>query len=189
MKHNKTQNQVITPAIWIVGNEPAAQPAAIVPSAGAALARPALLSLLYSNGALELVTESLDALDCGLLTILAAQTLQHPLRWVEPLKRVGRFVQIAYEPIGYPDPDMVIFLGPSNPAFQTAMREFQRVRFKQPPTWGGWPKWYQATMEAARTLIAPLQALQPTEQEALFVMRWAALVASTGDQSGWGGGL
>ncbi len=147
----------------------------------APLTRPTLLSWLYTMPATRQDTTLAADLDVGLVQILVAHTLQHPVAWVDPLAQVGRFVQTAYAPIESPDPDLIVALMPGAEAFQAALRSFQETRMK--PHRGNWGKWYQTMMAAARDLVAPLQALRPTAEEALFVLRWAALVAAGGRQN------
>ena len=159
--------------------ETQATPQALAPAAP--LTRPTLLEWLYSAPTTRLDTPVAADLDLGIVLICVAQTLQRPVAWVEPMAQVGRFVQTAYAPIESPDPDLIVALLPNTGAFQAALRRFQTVRMKPPR--GHWDKWYQTLMAAARDLVAPLQALQPTASEALFVLRWAALVASAGCQN------
>ncbi|HNT77876.1 MAG TPA: hypothetical protein PKH77_22920 [Anaerolineae bacterium] len=163
--------QVSTPAMLAV-----TQPATIP-----VLTRPELLTWLYTAPARRSDTTLAADLDTGLVTILVAHTLQYPVTWAEPMGQVGRFVQAAYQQRDYPDPDLIVALTTDTTAFQAAMRRFQMVRLKPHRGWG---KWYQAIMAAARDLVAPLQALRPTADEARFVLRWAALVAATGSQYG-----
>ena len=172
----KTQTARITDVEWRV-----AASQELVPVTGAPLTKPTLLSWLYQTPATRLETTVSRDLDIGLVHIQVAQTLQRPVEWVEPLAQVGAFIQVAYAPIEQPDPDLIVALMPQTATFERAMRNFQALRTK--PRRGSWDKWYQTMMAAARELVAPLQALHPTPNEALFVLRWAALVAAAGSQT------
>jgi len=148
----------------------------------APVSRPVLLTWLYSPPATHLETQVDADLDLGVTQILTAHTLQRPVAWTEPIMQVGRFVRVLYAPVEQPDPDLIVTLIPGAEAFQTAMRNFQKLRLK--PRRGSWDKWYQLMMTAARALVEPLLALRPTPAEAMFVLRWAALVAAGGYQQG-----
>ena len=171
----KTQTERITDVEWRV-----ATPQDITVATTAPLTKPTLLSWLYQTPATRLETTVSRELDMGIVHIKVAHTLRRPVAWVEPLAQVGAFVQVAYAPIEQPDPDLIVALLPHTAPFESAMRNFQTLRTK--PRRGSWDKWYQTMMAAARELIAPLQALHPTPNEALFVLRWAALVAAAGSQ-------
>lgn len=143
--------------------------------------RPVLLTWLYSPPATHLETQVAADLDLGVTQILTAHTLRRPVAWAEPVMQVGRFVRVMYTPIEQPDPDLIVTLIPGAEAFETAMRNFQKLRLK--PRYGSWERWYQMMMNAARALVEPLLALRPTPAEAMFVLRWAALIAAGGYQN------
>jgi len=165
---------------WVVPAAPAARAQSLAPTPPTPLARPTLLAWLYSAPVTRQDTTVAADLDVGMVLIRVAQTLQHPVAWVDPLAQVGRFVQTAYAPIESPDPDLIVALLPGAKVFQVALRRFQAARLK--PHRGHWDQWYQRMMAAARDLVEPLRALRPTAEEALFVLRWAALVAAAGCQ-------
>ena len=108
--------------------------------------------------------------DIELLTILTADVLQSPVQSVEMVKCVGRFALVQYAPVYDADPDVILFCGVGGQGFHKAMRDFQRARRRGRV---GLSEWYRRTKAAARGLITPLGALDPSPSEADLVLRWA----------------
>ena len=141
------------------------------------LVRQEMLPMLYGFAPLQF--EPTTDIDEEVLLILTAQTLQRPVEWIMPEKRIGRFIQVYYQPIGQIDPDMLICLIPNSQEFMSIMRKFQQERLK--PV-NNWQKWYTKMMTLAREFIDVLKPLNPTKEEARFVLQWTALIASSGRQ-------
>jgi hypothetical protein len=115
------------------------------------------------------------ARDPELVTILAADVLQMPVQSVRLVDQVGRFALVEYMPVADLDPDLVIYCDVGGHRFHQAIRDFQQARdrgYIHPA------EWYQRAKAAARGLIAPLGALNPTPAEADFVLRWALLACA-----------
>lgn len=113
--------------------------------------------------------------------MLVANVLQWPVKNVAATKQVGRFVQVDYQPITAPDPDIIIALETSPAAhdFHAAMLAHQEARsnrgMRDDPQ-----AWYRRVMHSAQELVPPLLDLQASQPEAAFVLLWAIGNASQG---------
>lgn len=117
--------------------------------------------------------------DVDILTMFVAELLDWPVAQVRVLRQVGRFVLVSYEPLLGIDPDAVLVMetGQAAQAFHAAMQEFQDIRRDRSSELRGW---YRRAKAAARDLAGPLWNLQPTPEEADFVVRWLMQVVSMG---------
>jgi len=117
------------------------------------------------------------------LAILVAHIIGNPLdeRHQPKVKATcGRFVQVEYTPLRQDDPDIIVCLSQGAAAFHRAMMKFQEARSlvdreTRRSKFMSLGEWYTAAKKAAMRLIEPLRLLGVSQQEFLFVMRWALL--------------
>jgi len=114
-----------------------------------------------------------------LVVILTADLLGWPVRYARGVRQVGRFVLVEYEPLGYPDPEIVLAFCRGAEGFNQAMALFQRVC----RAGGGLGDWYRNAKTAAARLVPPLRALDAHLVEADFVLRWALLKVAHGERA------
>lgn len=117
--------------------------------------------------------------DIDLLTVFVAELLDWPVAQVSVQRQVGRFVLVNYEPLLGKDPDalLVMEISQAAHAFHAAMQEFQDIRRDRSMGLRGW---YRRAKAVARSMAGPLWRLQPTPQEADFVVRWLMGVVAMG---------
>jgi len=159
----------------------------IVPIArDAEISRRDMLNILYQNNPSQTHDTALHKprLNQADLIILTAHVLRYPIEICRPLDQVGRFIRVAYEPVTGCDPDVIVAVARDTRPFHHAMLHFLDQRFRRNYSRADWAEWYENVMDAARNLIEPLRALNAHPQEAAFVLRWAALIASTGNNDG-----
>jgi hypothetical protein len=119
-------------------------------------------------------------LDLDVVLILTANALGYPMRNVSVAAQVGRFLQVNYTPAYQPDPVTIIVLesGPEADEFHLTVLNFQKLRSQEVTDYR---RWFEAAKGFVRLMVSPLWALQPTQDEANFVLKWVMLVAAKGD--------
>jgi len=118
-------------------------------------------------------------LDADLVTIYTADILGWPVKYARGVRQVGRFALVEYEPLGFPDPEIVLAFCRGAESFNQAMALFQRVRNGG----GDLRSWYRNAKTAAAGLVGPLRALEAHPLEADFVLRWALLKCAHGERA------
>ena len=103
---------------------------------------------------------------------MVAHVLQRSVERVRAVNQSGRFVLVEYQPKAQVDPDMIICLDHGTERFHKAILGFQAVRSVAPYDYHNWSSWYKRAKKAASQVLSPLQLLNPTIGEALFVIDW-----------------
>lgn len=110
------------------------------------------------------------------LAILVSDAIDWPVRDVEIVQRVGRFVLAAYTPVEFFDPQMIVFEGEDGGAFNRTVGQFQAAR--QPNV--DWREWRSTVRVAMRLVLRRLARLKPSSEEWNFINGWLAHVLATG---------